>query len=93
MTEKPERIEDEYRDPRTFKVEKQGYSHGAWRVLHSDGKQIWANQDIDHPFMGRVVIPGPVCFQRKRDALAWIEQQIAALPVDAPSSVGLVDQP
>ena len=60
----------------TYRVEKQPYSRGAWRVLHAhDGSQVYRNQVFDHPFMGLIQIAGPVCFDRKRDALAWIESQ------------------
>jgi hypothetical protein len=56
-----------------FVVEKQSYSHGAWRVLHADSReQVWQAQTFDHPNMGTIRIPHPVCFERKRDALAWI---------------------
>lgn len=59
--------------PLPFRVEKQAYSHGAWRVLDADGAQVWTSQVIEHASMGTIAVPGPVCFDRKRDALAWVE--------------------
>jgi hypothetical protein len=56
-----------------FRVEKQSYSRGAWRVLHAaTGEQVWQDQSFNHPNMGTICVPHPVCFDRKRDALAWI---------------------
>lgn len=59
----------------TYRVEKQSYSRGAWRVLNSAGEQVYRNQMFDHPFLGHILIAGPVCFDRKRDAVAWIAGQ------------------
>lgn len=57
-----------------YRIEKQDYSHGAWRVLNAEtGEQIWRRERFDHPHMGMITIDGPVCFQRKRDAVAWVE--------------------
>jgi hypothetical protein len=58
-----------------FLVEKQSYSRGAWRVLHTDGQQVYENQTFNHPNLGLIRIAGPVCFDRKRDALAWVAMQ------------------
>jgi hypothetical protein len=61
------------------RVEKQGYSRGAWRVLFAEsGEQVWHREVFDHPQMGRVAIPAPVCFERKRDAVAWVAERTAA---------------
>jgi hypothetical protein len=60
-----------------YRVEKQSYSRGAWRVLDADtGEQVYRNEVFDHPFMGRINLSGPVCFDRKRDAVAWVEAEI-----------------
>lgn len=56
-----------------YRVEKQGYSRGAWRVLYAGtGEQVWQREVFDQPNLGVMVIPGPVCFERKRDAVAWV---------------------
>lgn len=55
-----------------YRIEKQGYSRGAWRVLYETGEQVWEERLFDHPQMGATMISGPVCFDRKRDAAAWI---------------------
>lgn len=59
----------------SFRVEKRGYSRGAWRVLDSTGAQVWRKELFNHPTLGAMVIDGPVCFDRKRDALAWVVAQ------------------
>jgi hypothetical protein len=56
-----------------YRVEKQGCSCGAWGVLDAaTGGQVWDCEVFDHPNLGVMVIPGPVCFERKRDAVAWV---------------------
>ncbi len=58
-----------------YRVEKQSYSHGAWRVLDAEtGAQVVRRELFDHPFLGPIVIDGPVCFERKRDAVAWVAE-------------------
>lgn len=57
-----------------YRVEKQSYSRNPWRVL-DDGGQVYAAETFDHPNIGRTLIYSPVCFPRKRDALAWIKAQ------------------
>jgi hypothetical protein len=63
-----------------YRVERQDYSRGAWRVLHAPtGEQVWRRERVDHPNMGPIVIDGPVCFERKCDALVWVKaQELAA---------------
>lgn len=58
-----------------YRVEKQGYSRGAWRVLTAAGEQVYRRELFGHPFMGEILLDGPVCFERKRDAVAWIQAQ------------------
>ena len=59
-----------------YRVEKQSYSRGAWRVLNSyTGEQIYRREMFDHPFLGVIPLSGPVCFDRKRDAVAWIKAE------------------
>jgi hypothetical protein len=59
----------------SFRVEKQSYSRGAWRVLDADGAQVWRYVTFNHPHLGETVINGPVCFETKKEALAWIANQ------------------
>lgn len=59
-----------------YRVEKQHYSAGAWRVLTADGVQVWQHGiEFEHVHLGTITISGPVCFDRKRDALAWVAAQ------------------
>jgi hypothetical protein len=59
-----------------YRVEKQSYSRGAWRVLDAaTGEQVYRREMFDHPFLGKILLAGPVCFDRKRDAVAWVAQQ------------------
>lgn len=55
-----------------YHVEKRGYSRKPWRVVTEDGRELYARQRFDHPYLGMTVIDGPVAFDRKRDAVAWI---------------------
>jgi hypothetical protein len=59
----------------SYRIEKQSYSRGAWRVLDADGRQVYRCAEFDHPFMGLISLNGPVCFDRKRDAVAWIASE------------------
>lgn len=56
---------------RGFVIEKQGYSSRPWRVLWADtGNPVWvpdAHPTLDYP------ITMPACFDRKRDAQAWLD--------------------
>lgn len=57
-----------------FVIEKQTYSRSPWRVLWADDReQVHQHERFDHPELGVTVIAGPVCFDRKRDALAWVQ--------------------
>jgi len=59
-----------------YRVERQSYSRSPWRVLDATtGEQVWRNEKFDHPQLGVIAISGPVCFERKRDAVAWVQAQ------------------
>jgi hypothetical protein len=64
-----------------YLVEKQSYSRGAWRVLDEEGRQVWqsASYALRLPNGTYVDMPigAPVCFDRKRDALAWVAHKTA----------------
>jgi hypothetical protein len=56
-----------------FRVERQNYSRSPWRVLDATtGEQVFQSERFDHPNLGPMIIDGPVCFERKRDAVAWV---------------------
>lgn len=57
----------------TYHIEKQSYSRGAWRVLTQSGDQVYQRELFDHPFLGEILLNRPVCFDRKRDAVAWVQ--------------------
>ncbi len=61
-------------DTTGWRVEKQDYSAGAWRVLDADGNQVWYRKpypgDNEH---GLPSIAAPLCFDRKRDAVAHLQ--------------------
>lgn len=63
--------------PTEYRVEKQSYSRGAWRVLDRNGEQVYRREMFDHPMLGVIPLDGPVCFDRKRDAVAWVEAERA----------------
>jgi hypothetical protein len=61
----------------SYRVEKRDYSRGKWRVLDAvTGQQVWQRRRFDHPNMGATSCDFPVCFDRKRDAVAWVEAQV-----------------
>lgn len=55
-----------------FRVEKRDYSRGKWRVLDANGEEVWTSMIFVHPQLGETIINGPVCYDRKRDAMEWI---------------------
>lgn len=59
-----------------FRIERQDYSAGAWRVLDADGNQVYRHEVFEHPSLGPITIAGPVCFDRKRDARAWVDAEM-----------------
>lgn len=59
-----------------YRIKRQNYSRGAWRVLDAEtGAQVWRTEIFEDPMLGTIRISEPVCFQRKRDAVAWIAAQ------------------
>lgn len=81
-------LEPHDEDVRIFRVEKQNYSRGAWRVLDANGQQVWRDEEFDHPNLGLTIISGPVCFDRKRDAVAWVELQGGTVAPGRPARFG-----
>lgn len=70
-----------------YRIEKQGYSRGAWRVLDAIGDQVYRREVFDHPNLGPINIAGPVCFDRKRDAAEWVRantEEETGCTVDCP---------
>lgn len=55
-----------------LRVAKLGYSRNPWRIVDSDGQELWRDERFDHPMLGPTVISMPACFPRKRDAVAWL---------------------
>jgi len=70
-----------------LEVVKLGYSRRPWRVvlrpcpagdLHRPSRcvcELWEPEVFDHPMLGRTVIDGPLAFERKRDAVAYVNSQ------------------
>lgn len=57
-----------------YRVEKQDFSRGAWRVLFADGTQVLEERSHDFGDAGKMSFRHPVCFDRRRDALLWISE-------------------
>lgn len=55
-----------------LRVVKLGYSVDPWRIVDADGQELWRDELFDHPMLGRTVISMPICFPRKREAVAWL---------------------
>jgi hypothetical protein len=71
-------------NPADYHIEKTGFGAKPWRPIlnecpdpmHWSGChtcQVWQLEDFDHPFLGMTQITMPVGFDRKRDAVAWLE--------------------
>lgn len=61
-----------------MRIEKLSYSRAPWRLVTSDGKEVYAPQAMDHPSIGPTVFNGPVCGESKTEctanALALLER-------------------
>lgn len=58
-----------------MRVQKQDYSRKPWRVIDESGATVLRRETFDHPSLGVIESMWPACFDRKRDALAWVAQQ------------------
>lgn len=52
------------------RIEKRTYSSNPWRIVTAEGVELWVPSTFDHPMLGMTGINEPLCFSRKRDALA-----------------------
>jgi hypothetical protein len=60
-------------------VRKLGYAANPWRIVHAEtGQEVYAPKTLDTSH-GVMQFNGPVCFPRKRDAVTWLADTIAAL--------------
>lgn len=75
-------------DLSSLHVAKLGYSANPWRIIDPDGQELWHDQPFDHPTLGRTVIGMPVCFPRKRDAVAWLATHTDPVDLPTPDSNG-----
>jgi hypothetical protein len=68
-----------------FQVRKCGYSAKPWRIIdthqtpadysrgsHPEGVEVWTTVTI-HAQDGPITVPGPLAFDRKRDAVAALD--------------------
>lgn len=62
-----------------FEVRKMNCYH-PWRIFHiPTGKEIAIPRSLTNGDGGVVSYTGPACFPRKRDALAWMRDDLPAL--------------
>lgn len=58
-----------------FEVRKLGYSVRPWRIVEAvTGRELWTHEVFDHPNLGQSVIPAPMSYDRKRDAVAALAE-------------------
>lgn len=61
--------------PLRFEIRKLGYSVNPWRVVEVEtGRELWTHEVFDHPSLGQTVIPAPMSYPRKRDALVALTE-------------------
>ncbi len=64
-----------------MKVVKLGYSRAPWRLVTSDGKEVYLPQIMNHAYLGLTVINEPICGESKAEctanAMAFLERLMA----------------
>lgn len=56
-------------------VRKLGYASNPWRIVYvPTGQELYAPKTLDTSH-GVMSFSGPVCFPRKRDAVAWLAER------------------
>lgn len=67
-----------------MKIERRPYSRSPWRLVTSEGVEVYAPQAFDHPSLGMTVHNGPVCGETKTEcterALALLEALMRRKP-------------
>jgi hypothetical protein len=53
-----------------MKIEKLNYSRHPWRLLDSEGREVYTRQTMDHPSIGMTAFSGPVCGETKAECMA-----------------------
>ena len=64
-------------DVTMLRVEKRTYSSRPWRIVSPDGRELYAPTSLTNADGNAVSFNGPVCFDRKRDAIAYLAALIA----------------
>lgn len=68
----------------SMKIERRSYSAKPWRLIASDGGEVYAPQAFDHPSLGMTAYSGPVCGETKTEclerALALLERLMRVRP-------------
>jgi hypothetical protein len=52
-----------------MKIEKLSYSRQPWRLVDSEGREIYSPQVLEHPSLGMTVYSGPVCGDTKTECI------------------------
>jgi hypothetical protein len=53
-----------------MKIEKLNYSRHPWRLLDSEGREVYTRQSMDHPNLGVTAFSSPVCGETKAECTA-----------------------
>jgi len=60
-----------------MKIIKMNYSRNPWRLVTSEGMEVYIDTPMKHPSLGETIINGPVCGATKADcqeiALSMLE--------------------
>lgn len=58
-----------------FEVRKLSYSVRPWRIVEAvTGRELWTHEVFDHLNLGQSVIPAPMSYDRKREAVAALAE-------------------
>lgn len=53
-----------------MKIEKRNYSRGAWRLLDSNGNDVYWQKPMDHADLGKTWVTAPVCGDTKAECIS-----------------------
>lgn len=61
-----------------MRIERRPYSRSPWRLVTSDGKEVYWKRPMDHPSLGATVVEEPVCGETKTEC---VENALRALAI------------
>lgn len=83
-----------------MKIEKRNYSRSPWRLISSDGKELYWQRPMNHPDLGQTWVTEPVmggtkaeCTERTLELLSLCLRRLEAGYAHNPASVTPTSQP